>query len=106
MKKAFALEDLDCANCARKMEDAINKLDGVQHCSVNFLAQRMTLEADLETLIEAKTGKQSLVILGDGSAEILLSEQAKESTEMLQITALCMQKTGLSADQITIIEAE
>ena len=30
MKKTFMMEDLDCANCARKMEEAIAKLDGVQ----------------------------------------------------------------------------
>ena len=70
------------------------------------LAKRTTLEADLETLIEAKTGKENLVILGENSAEILLAEQAKESAEMLQITELAMQKTGLSAEQITVIEAE
>ena len=45
MKKVFQLEDLDCANCAAKMEDAIRKLEGVQSVSVNFLAQKMTLEA-------------------------------------------------------------
>lgn len=46
MKKVFKLEDLDCANCARKMEDGISKIDGVTAVSVNFLAQKMTLEAD------------------------------------------------------------
>ena len=46
MKKSFAMEDLDCANCARKMEDAIQKLDGVHSVSVNFLTQKMTLDAD------------------------------------------------------------
>ena len=30
MKKVFKLRDLDCANCARKMEDAIRKIDGVE----------------------------------------------------------------------------
>ena len=45
MKKTFALEDLDCAHCAAKMEDAISKLDGVQHAAVSFLAQKMTIEA-------------------------------------------------------------
>ena len=45
MKKAFKLEDLDCANCARKMEDGIRALEGVQSVSVNFLAQKLTLEA-------------------------------------------------------------
>lgn len=46
MKKTFQLEDLDCANCARKMEDAIRKLDGVTDATVNFLTQKMTVEAD------------------------------------------------------------
>ena len=46
MKKTFELEDLDCANCAAKMENAISKLDGVKSVTVNFIAQKMTLEAD------------------------------------------------------------
>ena len=46
MKKKFALEELDCANCAAKMEDAIKKLDGVQDASVNFLTQKLTVDAD------------------------------------------------------------
>ncbi len=46
MKKVFRLQDLDCANCAAKMERAINKLDGVQSATVNFMSQKMTVEAD------------------------------------------------------------
>lgn len=46
MKKVYRMEELDCANCARKMEDAIRKLDGVENVSINFLLQKMTLEAD------------------------------------------------------------
>ena len=45
MKKTFALEELDCANCAAKMEDAIRKLPGVDFVRVNFMAERLTLEA-------------------------------------------------------------
>ena len=45
MKKTFMLEDLDCAHCAAKMEEGIRKIDGVQSASVNFLAQKMVLEA-------------------------------------------------------------
>lgn len=48
MKKAFKLEDLDCANCAAKMERAIAKIDGVQSVNVSFIAQKMTIEADDE----------------------------------------------------------
>lgn len=46
MKKIFKLQDLDCAHCAAKMQDAISKIDGVTAVSVNFLMQKMTLEAD------------------------------------------------------------
>lgn len=46
MKKKFKLVDLDCANCAAKMEDAIKKIDGVSDASVSFMSQKMTIEAD------------------------------------------------------------
>ena len=46
MKKTFKMVDLDCANCAAKMEDAIKKIDGVTNASVNFMTQKMTIEAD------------------------------------------------------------
>ena len=46
MKKRFKLVDLDCANCAAKMEDAIKKLDGVNDASVSFMTQKLTLDAD------------------------------------------------------------
>lgn len=46
MKKRFNLSDLDCANCAAKMEDGIRKIDGVNSASVNFLTQKMTVDAD------------------------------------------------------------
>ena len=52
MKKTYMLEDLDCANCAAKMEEAVKKIDGVKFASVNFLAQKMTLEADDEAFDE------------------------------------------------------
>ena len=45
MKKTFKLVDLDCANCAQKMENAINKLPGVT-ATVSFMAQKLTIEAD------------------------------------------------------------
>ena len=44
MKKTFKMRDLECANCAAKMECAINKLDGVE-ASVNFMMQKITIDA-------------------------------------------------------------
>ena len=44
MKKVIAMQDLDCANCAAKMEQAIKKIDGVTSVSINFMTQKMALE--------------------------------------------------------------
>ncbi len=44
MKKKFAIE-VDCANCAQKIEDAVNKLPGVTAATVSYVAQKMTVEA-------------------------------------------------------------
>ncbi len=61
MKKKFACE-IDCANCAQKVEDAIRKVDGVKDVKVNFLMQKFTLEAEdasFERVLEAaiRTGQ-------------------------------------------------
>ena len=56
MKKRFKLEDLDCANCAAKMEAAVRKLPGVKSASVSFMTQTLTLEAedgDFEAALQA-----------------------------------------------------
>ena len=53
MKKTFKLIDLDCANCAAKMEDAIKRLPGVTAATVSFLTQKMTIEAeDVDALMK------------------------------------------------------
>ena len=44
MKKVFELDEVDCANCARKMQEAVAKIDGVDNVTVNFFTQKMTLE--------------------------------------------------------------
>ena len=47
-KKRYTIENLDCANCAAKMEKAISKIDGVKHVTVSFFAQKLVLEAEDE----------------------------------------------------------
>ena len=75
MKKKFECE-IDCANCAAKMQDEINKIEGVQSVKVNFMMQKFTLEAEdarfEEILTEAirigKTiqGSWSVVLVCEG----------------------------------------
>lgn len=72
MKKTIKLQDLDCANCASKIENAIAKLDGVTDVKVNFMGQKMILEAPddrFDSVLEAakkiaKKIEPDLVFLG------------------------------------------
>ncbi|MCI5739123.1 MAG: heavy-metal-associated domain-containing protein [Ruminococcus sp.] len=52
MTKVYKLEELDCANCAAKMEDAINKMPEVKHATVNFMTQKLTLETEHEITVD------------------------------------------------------
>ncbi len=56
MKKKYKMENLDCAHCAAKMEEAIKKIPGVQDASMNFMMQKLTIEAaddvDMEAIVE------------------------------------------------------
>lgn len=45
MRKIFVMEELDCANCAAKMEAGIQQIDGVESASISFLTQKLTISA-------------------------------------------------------------
>ena len=62
MKKTYKM-DVDCANCAAKVEEAIKKLEGVNDAKVNFVMQKFTLDADEDRFDEIlklaiETGKK------------------------------------------------
>ena len=61
MRKFFLLEELDCAHCAAKMEDAIRKIEGVNEVSIAFLTQKLTLDAD-DALFDKVLEKAAKVI--------------------------------------------
>lgn len=46
MKKVYRMKNLDCANCAAKMEDGIRRLPGVIDAKINFMTMKFTLEAE------------------------------------------------------------
>lgn len=45
MRKTFKLQDLDCANCAAKMENALNEIDGIEHASISFMTSKLVIDA-------------------------------------------------------------
>ena len=72
MKKVFKLEELDCAHCAAKMQTAIAKIDGVKSVSVNFLMQKLTLEADDATFDEIVKKAQKAIKKVEPDCRIVL----------------------------------
>jgi copper chaperone CopZ len=66
------MEDLDCANCAAKMEAAIKKIDGVREASVSFMTQKLIIEADEERFDEIMKQAQKAVSRVDRDCSILL----------------------------------
>lgn len=55
MRKSFKLQDLECANCAAKMEEGIKRIEGVNAASISFMTQKLILDADearLEEVLE------------------------------------------------------
>lgn len=46
MKRRFKMVDLDCANCAAKMERSINKIEGVHEASISYMTQKLIIDAE------------------------------------------------------------
>lgn len=65
MKKIYVLEDLDCANCAAKIEEAVKKIDGVISASVSFMTQKLVLEAEDVRLEEIDANLEKIIKLVD-----------------------------------------
>ena len=68
MKKKFKVVDVDCADCAAKMEALIKKIDGVNDASMNILTQKLMLDADDERFDEiVKEADKCLGKIDDGA---------------------------------------
>ena len=76
MKKSYNLENLDCANCAAKMEKAIGKIEGVNEVTVSFFAQKLILDTD------------------DGRFEDILNEAQKKVKKCVQLEPTVSFKEG------------
>ena len=61
MKKSIKLLDLDCGHCAAKIETAVKKIDGVTNVSVNFMNQKMILEAQDDKFDAILTEAKALI---------------------------------------------
>ncbi len=61
MKKIYRLNDLGCANCASRMEREISKLEGVNSATVNFMMQKLTIDAVDESFDDIMARVQKII---------------------------------------------
>ncbi len=70
MRKVFDLDGLDCANCAAKIEAAIQALPGVKNASVTFMTQKLVLETE-ENMDDVLAEVKKLVAKIEPDCEIM-----------------------------------
>ena len=123
MKRVYKLRDLECANCAAKMEAAVAKLDGVEAVTVNFMTQKLTLEAPDNVFDRVLSEVQSVIkkvepdckLIGeDGNIYNLmglaartlrkngLTEQATEMTERITACGSYDEALGIIGEYVNI----
>lgn len=71
MKKTFVLDDLDCANCAAKIESAVREIEGVISASVSFMSGKLVLEAEEERFEEILDAAEKLIAKVDSDVTLV-----------------------------------
>lgn len=75
MRKNYILEDLDCANCAARIEEDVQNIEGVIECSVSFVTEKMIVEIEQEQ--EKEVEKKIKKIVKKIEPDITLKEVTK-----------------------------
>ena len=72
MKKKFKVENLECANCAAKMEAQIKKIPGVNDASMSFIMQKLTIDADDSRFYEIVAEAQKICSKIESDCKIIV----------------------------------
>ena len=72
MKYTYKLENLDCAHCAAKMEEGIKRIEGVESANVNFLTQKLVINADSSVIDEIMVKAKAIISKIEPDCEVLM----------------------------------
>ncbi len=102
-KKAMYLLGLDCADCAEKIETAINRIDGVQSASVDFVTQKLTIAATDKGSLPVIT-RQAAQIIREIEPEVEISYSGKASEETpADVLKHRLRQTGLIVGAVLFV---
>lgn len=94
MNNVFKICGLDCANCARELEEELAKIDGVKSASVDFMAQKVYVDCDAAALEKAKA-------VCNGFEEVkVVEEPPRGDGEKIKISGLCCANCGRELEEI------
>ncbi len=82
MNNVFKITGLDCANCARELEEELEKIEGVKSVSVDFMGQKVYADCDIQTLERVKSHCNSF-------EEVKVIENEAPDGENIKISGLC-----------------
>lgn len=89
MEKTYLIKNLDCAHCGEKIEEAINELDEIESCVLNFPMRKLKIKGNLNSDTEKKMNEISGKI--EAGVEIVCEEieqQEKELSEKSEMRSL------------------
>ncbi|MBE5792379.1 MAG: cation transporter [Clostridia bacterium] len=70
MKKTLLLNGLCCAHCAAKIEKAVNKLDGVEIATLNFMTTKLVIEAGEDKMEDILSASEKIIKKVESDIEI------------------------------------
>ena len=71
MEKAFRIDGIDCANCAAKIENAVQEIEGVISASVSLMSGKLVLEAEEERFEEILDAAEKLIAKVDSDVTLV-----------------------------------
>lgn len=71
MRKVVKVKNIDCASCTSKIEREVGQIDGVESASMNFMTQRLTINADENSMSEIINKAEKIVHKIEPDAEFL-----------------------------------
>ena len=102
MNKTIKIEGLDCANCARELEEEIAKLDGVKEAAVDFVGQKVIVDCDEETLnkvIYCCNHFEEVKVIGEREEVKLPAAGSAVNGKRIRIKNLCCANCGRELEE-------
>lgn len=92
----------------QQMASSINSEDGVAvaNLSLEQFSQVIKQESDIEALVTAKTGSESVAIINGDKIEVIVDNKVLDENVVMQIKDIILKNTSISSDNITIIGAK